>query len=138
MIWVVVPVISVEGGAAARWTRCTAFWIAIAATRTMPVTIAAALSPVAKGPKRIASAAPMTSSASLAAKSTASAGSPCLRKRSPASRVRMTTAQNTGSAKSFASTPEMPSTSEAPRVTKFPVTCAVNRPCSARNPAVST
>src|SRR5580698_887337 len=56
----------------------------------------------------------------------------------PNHREAITTTQNTGSASSFATAPDVPSTSEAPSVTKLPVTCAVNRPCSARNPAVST
>jgi hypothetical protein len=37
-----------------------------------------------------------------------------------------------------ATTPDVPKTSEAPRVTKLPVTCAVNKPYKARKPAVST
>ena len=48
------------------------------------------------------------------------------------------TKMNSGNAKSFAATPWVPKTKVAPRVTKFPVTCAVNRPCNARKPAVST
>jgi hypothetical protein len=53
-------------------------------------------------------------------------------------RVTSTTAQKTGSASSFAKAPDVPFTSAAPKVTKFPVTWAVNNPCSAKNPAVST
>ena len=55
----------------------------------------------------------------------------------PATRTRAITKQKTGNANSFASTPEVPETSAAPIVTKLPVTWAVNRPCKARNPAVS-
>src|SRR6201986_743020 len=49
-----------------------------------------------------------------------------------------TTRQNAGNASSLAIAPEVPFTRDAPRVTKFPVTCAVKRPWRARNPAVST
>src|ERR1700761_6171599 len=46
--------------------------------------------------------------------------------------------QNIGNASNLVMMPEVPVTSDAPMVTKFPVTCAVNRPCSARKPEVST
>src|SRR5215471_14879684 len=57
MIWVDVPVMIVDGGKADRWTRFAAFWIAIAATRVMPVTRAVGASPFAKGPQVMANAA---------------------------------------------------------------------------------
>ncbi len=48
------------------WIRCAAFWMAIAATRIMPVMIACQLSPSMNGPKRTAQAAPAPDSSDLA------------------------------------------------------------------------
>ncbi len=43
-----------------------------------------------------------------------------------------------GQRQDLAMMPWLPEISAAPSVTKFPVTCAVNRPCKPRKPAVST
>ncbi len=110
----------------------------MADTNVMPVINAGHPSPFVKGPRRMARAAPMMSRISLTLSALARAGES--RPASPwlASRVAMIAMQNTGRANIFAKTPAVPKTSAAPRVTKLPVTWAVNNPCSARNPAVST
>ena len=101
MIWVVVPVINVVGGAVPRWIRCAAFWIAIADTSTMPVTTACQASPSVKGPKWTASAAPKTSSSSLIVSMVRKIGNPIEGSEKLNIRVTSTTAQKTGSASSF-------------------------------------
>lgn len=83
MICVVVPVISVEGGAAPRCTRCTAFWIDIASTSVMPVANSPQLSPGANGPSARASAAATHSSSVLAVSSRMNAGLPASRRACP-------------------------------------------------------
>ena len=138
IICVVVPVISVVGGAVARWMRDAAFWIAIAATSTMPVAMIAPSSAALNGPSTIASAAPRASSRNSSVSIVRRTGSPTRGSANASMRVTMMTAQNTGNASSLASVPELPNTADAPMVTKLPVTWAVNRPCSARKPAVST
>ena len=86
----------------------------------------------------IASAAPSTSSTSFTPSRISKARGHLRDSSVPVRRVAITTAQKTGSASSLATAPDVPKASAAPSVTKLPVTCAVNRPCSARKPAVST
>src|SRR5882672_2201702 len=110
----------------------------MAATRTGPVTTACHASPSTNGPRRIARIAPATKKTTFRPRMIFSAGRFTRKSAELMRRVRITTKQNTGSARSFATAPDVPNTNEAPRVTKFPVTWAVNSPCSARKPAVST
>lgn len=119
MICIVVPVISVEGGALPRSIRCAAFWIAIAATRTMPVTTACQLSAFWKGPNFIASGAPTIRRRAFRASMASKTERQRFESKDPSNRIAMTTAQNTGMVKSFATAPDVPNASDAPRVTHF-------------------
>ncbi|MNV72120.1 hypothetical protein D3C71_1651820 [compost metagenome] len=138
MTWVVLPVIKVEGGNWARCMRCMAFCTAIAHTISMPAVNAGSASLSAKGPKASISAAASASSSTWAAIRRRMGAFCCAANALLARRVSTTAAQKTGSASSLETAPALPWISAAPSVTKLPVTCAANRPLSARNPAVST
>src|SRR5262245_38900157 len=136
--WVVLPVMIVEGGRLAKWTRWTAFCMDIAATPANPVSSPAGASLVENGPSSTASAKNASSRITFAASRMRSAGRPCVCRAAPARRASATTTMNSGSASSLAITPCVPKTRAAPSVTKLPVTCAVNNPSRPRKPAVST
>src|SRR5450631_2109359 len=118
--------------------RWTAFWTAMAATPAKPVTSAAGASLSANGPSVTASTKNATSNTTFAISRSRTAGHCRAIRAAPANRTRATTRMNSGSASSLAMAPCVPSTRVAPSVTKFPVTCAVKRPCRPRKPAVST
>jgi len=106
------------GGADARWMRDAAFWIASAATSTMPGAMMADSSAALSGPSQMASTAPIASNRNSSVSIVRRTGSPNPGSENASMRVTMMTAQKTGSANSFAAVPELPNTAEAPIVTK--------------------
>ena len=137
MIWVVVPVISVDGGMSGRCTLWTAFWIAMETTSVMPMTSSAALFGTLKS-RTYESRPAATNSTNWITSKTGTTGRAWRLSQRAKYRAAMTATQNTGSASDFASSPPVPVAMAAPSVTKLPVTWAVNSPFSATKPMVST
>src|ERR1700722_7524233 len=112
--------------------------MAMPAMPAKPVHSAGRASLSGNGPNVTASRKNASRHSTLATSRTCRAGSPRARSAAPSRRAAAITITNSGNARSFATTPCVPDTSVAANVTKLPVTCAVNNPCSPRNPAVST
>src|SRR5262249_45371845 len=131
-------VMIVDGGKADRWIRLAAFWIAIAATRVMPVRRAFGASPLVNGPQVMANVAAELSRRIFRTTADSRTGHPGGANRWTSVRASTITTKNPGGGSSFATPRGAPGAGAAPRVTKSPVTWEVKSPWSPRKPAVST
>src|SRR5271169_6611731 len=112
--------------------------MAMPAMPAKPVKSATGTSLSGNGPSFTAKTKNARRNVTFATSNQRSAGMPRAVMAPLASRATTMTATNSGSAKILAMTPCVPYTKAAASVTKFPVTCAVNKPCRPRNPIVST